>query len=156
MPQIYRFGWLVAVITMFGLGFTQKNSASRPRALTDRGSDSGVNTSLAALGARDQVNLSQRIIAWLDCIPTHRPLLIVGAPKNVAAAGTAQLISYLAWPRPVLISCGDLEESAIHLRDFPEKYGAVALCHLTTSAKPENSTDFGPALTLIAPEEISQ
>ncbi len=117
--------------------------------LVDRGRDSSVNSVLSQTLAESDAGV--RITEWLDGLPRGRPILVVAAPDQMPAALTADLVSYLAWPRPVVVS-SDREQSQKLLQNFRERYCAVGLCYVKPPPGLTNAKSFGPALTFILSE----
>jgi len=84
-------------------------------------------------------------------LPRGRAVLVLAAPDDISAVLTADVISYLAWPRPVVVSF-EREQSLKLLRNFRERYCAVGFCYLPPLPGPTTGTSFGPALTFILSE----
>jgi hypothetical protein len=116
--------------------------------LLDRGRDGSVNSVLEHTLA--EAHLGSRVTQWLERVPPERPILIISPHwQNRQATLAADVLSYLAWPRPARVVFG-AQESIAHLAQFPAHYGAVAFCHLPPPPGFAPGTAFGPALTLVA------
>jgi hypothetical protein len=147
--RAYRVFWISAFAALIAVGAPLVGKPLSTLPLVDRGRDSSVNSVLnQTLG---EPELGPQISEWLAGLPRGRPVLIVAAPEQMSAALTADLISYLAWPRPVVVSC-DREESKTLLRNFRERYCAVGLCYLNPPPGLAKGKSFGPALTFIVSE----
>lgn len=117
--------------------------------LVERGRDSSVNSVL--LRTLGEPELAPRLTEWLAQLSRGRPILVLSAPNNAAASFTASLISYLAWPRPVVVST-DREQSQKLLRNFRENYCAVGFCYLPPLPGLAPGKSFGPLLTFVLSE----
>jgi hypothetical protein len=148
---LYRVFSLGAVAALIAVGAPRLGRPPAALPLVDHGRDSSVNTVLQQ--TLDQPEAAREITQWLAKLPAGRPILVVAAPEQPAltmsAAITAQAISYLAWPRPVVMST-DSEEAKGLMKGFRERYAAVGLCHMPPPPPgfPQGKL-FGPALRFI-------
>lgn len=113
------------------------------------GRDSAVNTLL--LRTLGQPELALDLAEWMAGLPRGRPLLILAPAESAAAVLTADLLSYLAWPRPVVVG-GEREQSTKLLADFPGRFCAVGLCYLPPPAGRMPKKSFGQNLQFILSE----
>ncbi len=146
---VYRVFWISIFGALLAVGAPTivKSKSSLP--LVERGRDSSVNSVL--LQTLGESEVAPRLTEWLDALPRGRPILVLAAPDHLSASITADLISYLAWPRPVVVST-DREQSQKLLRNFREHYSAVGLCYLPSPPGLTPGKSFGPALTFILSE----
>jgi hypothetical protein len=146
---MYRVFWISAFVAVMTVGAPMVGKPKTAVPLVDRGRDSSVNAILLqTLGERA---LAPRMSEWLAGLPRGRPILLLAPPDNIAASFTADVLSYLAWPRPAVVSC-EPEQSRLLLRNFRERYCAVGLCYLPPPPGMTKGPSFGPALTFILSE----
>jgi hypothetical protein len=148
-PGILRFFWIGVLVALMAVGAPMIGKPPAALPLVDRGRDGSVNSVLnQTLG---EPGLAGPIAEWLAELPRGRPVLILAAPDHLSAALTADLLSYLAWPRPAVLST-DREQSQKLLRNFRERYGALGLCYLPPPPGVVPAKTFGPALSFLLAE----
>ncbi len=136
--------WAVALVIALAIRIAQRPDAQI--ALTSRSALSSVDSVLfQTLG---QPAASERILSWLSASVDSRPLLVMLAPGNPGANQTAELISYLAWPRPVdlMIVPASVKERYVEAAQG-RKYAGVCFCSLHVAPDPRTGIGIGPALT---------
>lgn len=155
LHRVLSLSFVAAVIAV-GAPKIGRPPAALP--LVDHGRDSTVNTILEQ--TLDQREAAAAITQWLAKLPEGRPILVIAAPQDPAqtmvAALTADTISYLAWPRPVVVSI-DADEGRKLMSGFRERFAAVGLCYmppLPPSFPPGKL--FGPALRFIPSEPVPE
>jgi hypothetical protein len=111
------------------------------------GRDGSVNTVLEQTLYEPKV--AERLTDWLSGLPSGRAILVITPSDNMPAAITGDLISYLAWPRPVVIS-SDLQKTKSLLANARERYCAIGVCYLPPPPQARISKTFGPALSFIS------
>jgi hypothetical protein len=142
-PFIYRAIWLGAFGSIVAISARDFGRPKSAVALDDRGRNGSVNSVLeVALGEK---KCAERIGLWLDELPRGRSVLLVADPKNNRAGVTADLIPYLAWPRPVVV-CYDLPNAAARLASGRDRFCAVGFCCVMPPEGSVISKSFGPAL----------
>lgn len=153
--RVLSLGCVVAVIAV-GLPRVGKPPSALP--LVDHGRDSSVNTILQQ--TLDEREAAGAITQWLAKLPAGRPILVIATPgdpsQKMAAAVTADTISYLAWPRPVTVTI-EPEEARKLMQGFRERYAALGLCYMPPP--PPNFPQgklFGPALRFIPSEPVAE
>lgn len=149
MALWYRSFWIAvfaAIVAVSVPTFGRPDSALEPK---DFGRDGSVNSVLEQ--TLNVPKASEQITQWLAQLPAGRPILIIAPPDNMPAAITADLVSYLAWPRPVDVS-SDSEKSRKLLATARGHYCAVGLCYLHPPGRAPISKSFGEALTFISME----
>ena len=150
MVLLYRSFWIAVFAAIAAVSvptFGKPDSALEPK---DFGRDGSVNSVLEQ--TLDVPKASEAITKWLAQLPPGKPILIVAPPDNMPAAITADLVSYLAWPRPVDVS-SDPARSRTLLGSARGHYCAVGLCYMSPPARAPISKTFGPALSFIVLEE---
>ncbi len=149
---VYRGFWIGALVALMAVGALMLGKPNSTVPLADRGRDGSVNSVLEHTLAEQ--HLAPRITQWLERVPPERPVLIISPDwQNRPATLVADVLSYLAWPRPAQVVFG-VEESIAHLRRFPAHYGAVAFCYLRPPPGFPPGTAFGPGLTLVAAPSV--
>jgi hypothetical protein len=153
--RVLSLGCVAAVIAV-GLPKVGKPPSALP--LVDHGRDSSVNTILQQ--TLDQPEAARAITQWLAKLPEGRPILVIAAPidpkQKMAAAVTADTISYLAWPRPVVVA-NEAEEARKLMPGFRERFAALGLCYMPPPppSLPQGKL-FGPALRFIPSEPVAE
>jgi hypothetical protein len=156
--SLYRVLSLGCVGAVMAVGVPKVGKPPSALPLVDHGSDSTVNTILQQ--TLDEREAAGAIEQWLAKLPAGRPILIVAAPKDpvqkMPAAMTADTISYLAWPRPVVITT-EMEEARGLMQGFRERYAAIGLCYMPPPPPsfPPGKL-FGPALRFIPSEPVAE
>lgn len=146
---LYRGFWISALVALMAVGAPLIGKPKSTRPLVPGGRDSSVNFLL--LRTLGEAELAPRITEWMAELPRGRAIFILIPPENAAAALTADLLSYLAWPRPVVVS-SDREQSTRLLGHFPERFCAVGLCFLPAPAALPPGKSFGRSLQFISSE----
>ena len=152
-PGVYRVFWIIIFGALLAVGAPTifRSKASLP--LVERGPDSSVNSVL--LQTLGEPALAPQLTEWLNELPRGHPILVLAAPDHLAASFTADLISYLAWPRPVVVSTGR-DQSQKLLRNFREHYSALGLCYLPPPPGVTPHKSFGAVLTFTLSQPGSQ
>lgn len=141
-----RVCWFVALAALIAVGVPYIGHPSLAIPLRDRGRDSSVNSILQhTLG---EPNLADRLTQWLHDLPPGEAVLVLAPPEQMDAALTANLISYLAWPRPVYVSA-EPDRSRQLMQNYRDRYAAVGLCYLTPPPGLKIDKSFSPALGFI-------
>jgi len=150
---IHRIFWLSVFAAIMAVGAPMVGKPASALRLVDYGRDSSVNTVLAqTLG---EPGMADAITQWLRKLPGDRPILVVAPPRQMPAAITADIVSYLAWPRPVVVST-DTEESRNLMKGFRERYAAVGLCYMSAPPGVTKGKLFGPALRFVPTEPLPE
>lgn len=146
---IYRAFWALFLGAMMVLGMMRLGWSKAPLALTDRGPNSSANSILhQTLG---EPRLASRIAEFMEGLPQGRPILILAAPNNTSAALTADVLSYLAWPRPAVVSTDREQWPELLL----QHYDALAFCDVDPPPGAKTHS-FGRALTFILFETAAE
>ena len=149
-----RVFWLGIFAVLMAVGGPRIGKPESALRLVDYGRDSSVNTVLEqTLG---EPGMADAITEWLAKLPAGRPILVVALPNQMAGAMTADMVSYLAWPRPAVVSM-DAEQSKQLMKGFRERYAAVCLCYMPPPPPsfPQGKL-FGPALRFIPTEPVAE
>ncbi len=138
---------------IIGFGVPKLGKASSGLPLVDHGPDSSTNTLLEQ--TLDQPGMPAAIHAWLDKLPVGKPILVIAPPNNMPAALTADTISYLAWPRPVVVS-KTTEETRELMKTARERFVAVGFCYFPAPPGVTQGKTFGPALRFISSQPLPE
>src|SRR5690349_5929658 len=126
MSAFFRVFWLCAVLALMVAGASKLGKPPTALPLVDRSRDSSINTVLEqTLG---EAHVAGAITDWLAKLPEGKEILVLSPPDNMGAAITADAISYLAWPRPVVMSAKPEEMRA--LMSTRDRFAAVGLCYM--------------------------
>jgi len=149
-PEVlYRAFWLILFAAIVAVGVPGLGRPDSALALHDLGRDGSVNAVLET--TLNETNSSERITEWLDGLPRGKAILLVAPPNNMSAALTADLVSYLAWPRAVVIS-SEAERSRKLLATAREHFGSIGFCYVAVHGGARTIKSFGPALTFVGAE----
>ena len=150
---LYRVFSVGGVAALMAVGAPRLGKPPSALPLVDHGRDSSVNTVLQQ--TLDQPEAARAISEWLARLPEGRPILVVAPPKHMAAAITADTVSYLAWPRPVVVST-DPEQTKDLMKGVRERFAAVGLCYMSAPPGFTQGKLFGPALRFIPSEPVPE
>jgi len=145
--HLYRLFWLGAFATIVAVSAPTFGRPKSAVALEDFGRDGSVNSTLdQTLG---EEKCAERITTWLEGLPPGRAILLVADANNNRAGVTADLIPYLAWPRPVIVSY-DPQKAGREFAGARGRYCAVGFCYFMPPQGAPMSKSFGPALSFVA------
>jgi hypothetical protein len=142
MSRTQRFLWIGIYLAIAAVGVRKFGKPESALPLTNYGRSSSTDTVLEQTLNVPQA--SQKIAEWLDTLPREKTILVIAPRDNMPAAITADLISYLAWPRPVIVNSDPAKTRGL-LADGRDKYGAIGWCYLQPPPLKISKT-FGPAL----------
>ncbi len=145
-PGAYRLFWISAFIALVAVGASERSKHQAPSWLDDYGRNSSVNTILSR--TLKEADVAPRVEQWLSELPRGRPILMLIAKNQGSAILTADLVSYLAWPRPVVL-VSNPEQSLALLRNARERFCAVGFSGLDVPPDVTGKQSFGSALTFI-------
>ncbi|MEA3213813.1 MAG: hypothetical protein QOE70_6870 [Chthoniobacter sp.] len=94
-------------------------------------------------------DLEPALSAEIGRLPSGDALLILAPPGKASAGLVAEVVAYLAWPRPVTLVIEPVHLSAASLLPMRERFAAVVLCEVPAPDSFPAGHAFGPALTLI-------
>ena len=146
MRHLYRLFWIGVFVSIAAVGIPTMGKPESALGLKDCGRDGSVNTVLEQ--TLDEPKAAERLTEWMSGLPSGRAILVITPPDNMSAAITADLISYLAWPRPVVIS-SDLQKAKALMVNARGHYSAIGVCYLQPPPQMKISKTFGPALSFI-------
>jgi hypothetical protein len=149
LERIYRVFWIAVFVTIIAVGVPTVAHPDSALPLRDFGRDGSVNSVLE--NTLNEANASEQITEWLGGLPRGRAILVVAPPNNMSAALTADLVSYLAWPRAVVVT-SEPEKTRRLLATAREHFCAIGLCYVAPPDGTKVSKSFGPALTFIGAE----
>jgi hypothetical protein len=144
---------LACFLAVVAAGIPRLGKATSGLPLVDHGRNSSVNTVLEqTLG---EPGMPDAIRAWLAKLPPGRPILVVAAPNNMPADITADSVSYLAWPRPVVVGSKPEEIRAL-MSGARERFAAVGFCYLSAPPGITQGKLFGPALRFLPSQPVPE
>lgn len=145
-PGALRLFWISVFAAVIAVGAWKRGKLPPSLPLADRGPDSSVNSILSRTLA--EADAAPRLTQWLSELPGRRPILLLVAPDQTRATLTADLVSYQAWPRPVVVS-PNRQRSFELLQNAPDRYCAVGFCYLDPPPGGTRLQSFGSRLTFI-------
>jgi len=144
---------LACFLAVVGAGLPQLGKATSGLPLVDHGRNSSVNTVLEqTLG---EPGMPDAIRAWLAKLPAGQPILVVVPLNNMSADITADSVSYLAWPRPVMVGKKPEEIRAL-MNGARERFAAVGFCYLSAPPGITQGKLFGPALRFLPSQPVPE
>ena len=147
MRHLSRLFWIGVFAAIAAVGAPMMGKPESALPLKDNGRDGSVNTVLEQ--TLNEPKAAERLTDWMSGLPNGRAILMITPPDNMPAAITADLISYLAWPRPVVIS-SDMQKTRTLMASAREHFCAVGVCYLQPPPQAKISKTFGPALSFIS------
>lgn len=146
MRHLYRLFWIALFVAIATVGARTMGKQESALPLKDWGRNGSVNSVLEQ--TLNEPKAAERLTDWMSGLPSGRAILVITPPDNMPAAITADLISYLAWPRPVIVS-SDLQKTRLLMANAREHYCAIGVCYLQPPPQMKTSKTFGPALSFI-------